>query len=346
VSEQAAARATTLVPRGTVLFVVRGMSLAREFRVGITMQPSTFNQDVKALVPAPDVDGRYLARCLRWMEPRILRSTGSSTHGTRRLPSGIFEDLPIPLPSLREQQSIAELLDRADAIRRKRQDAIALSHQLLRSAFLEMFGDPASNPRRWEVRRLSTLVAPGDPIRYGVVQPGADVPGGVPLVRVGDLDGMSVDVHHLKRIHPDIEAAYTRSRLHGDEVLIACVGTLGKVALADDRLRGANIARAVARVRPGADVERSYLACFLETPFAQRHFSAEARTVAQPTLNIQQIEQTPVLVPPRARQDAFARLRCQVVDLQRRHEQARVRAERLFDSLVAQALAGRLTGGR
>lgn len=113
VSEDATARGTTLVPSGTVLFVVRGMSLANEFRVGVTMTSATFNQDVKALVPASGIDGRYLARCLRWMEPRILATTEESAHGTKRLPSAAFEGLPIPLPPLKEQQRIVGMLDEA-----------------------------------------------------------------------------------------------------------------------------------------------------------------------------------------------------------------------------------------
>lgn len=158
VSDRAASIGTTLVPKGTVLFVVRGMSLANEFRVGVTTRPATFNQDVKALVPAPDVCGRYLARCLRWMEPRILGTTESSTHGTKRLPSGAFEGLPIPLPPLPEQRRIANILDKADAIRHKRKEAIALTDELLRSAFLEMFGDPVTNPKGWAVMPLGEVI--------------------------------------------------------------------------------------------------------------------------------------------------------------------------------------------
>jgi len=65
----------------------------------------------------------------------------------------------IPSPSLAEQQRIADLLDKAETIRRKRQEAIALTDDLLRSTFLEMFGDPVTNPKGWPVVALTNFAA-------------------------------------------------------------------------------------------------------------------------------------------------------------------------------------------
>ena len=58
-----------------------------------------------------------------------------------------IEELEISLPPLEEQKRIAAILDKADALRRKRQQAIDLTDQLLRSVFLDMFGDPVTNPK-------------------------------------------------------------------------------------------------------------------------------------------------------------------------------------------------------
>ncbi|MBU1296878.1 MAG: restriction endonuclease subunit S [Gammaproteobacteria bacterium] len=61
----------------------------------------------------------------------------------------------IPLPPLEEQKRIAAILDKADVIRRKRQQAIKLADDFLRAVFLDMFGDPVTNPKGWEVKPLS-----------------------------------------------------------------------------------------------------------------------------------------------------------------------------------------------
>ncbi|PSV32987.1 restriction endonuclease subunit S [Photobacterium sp. GB-72] len=62
----------------------------------------------------------------------------------------------IPLPPLEEQKRIAAILDKADAIRQKRKQAIELADEFLRSVFLDMFGDPVTNPKGWEERKLIT----------------------------------------------------------------------------------------------------------------------------------------------------------------------------------------------
>jgi type I restriction enzyme S subunit len=63
----------------------------------------------------------------------------------------------IPLPPLAEQRRIAAILDRAHAVRRKRKESTRLADELLRSAFLEMFGDPVANPKRWPERQIGDI---------------------------------------------------------------------------------------------------------------------------------------------------------------------------------------------
>ena len=63
--------------------------------------------------------------------------------------SSKLKELEIPLPPLPEQKRIAAILDKAAAIRRKRQQAIQLADDFLRAVFLDMFGDPVTNPKGW-----------------------------------------------------------------------------------------------------------------------------------------------------------------------------------------------------
>ena len=79
----------------------------------------------------------------------------------RARPSAVAE-IEISCPPLDEQRRIAAILDKADAIRRKRQQALALADDFLRSAFLEMFGDPVANPHGWICYPIETIVASVD----------------------------------------------------------------------------------------------------------------------------------------------------------------------------------------
>ena len=103
-------------------------------------------------------DARYLLHFLR--QDRIRRDgerkmTGSA--GQRRVPGHFLAGLSVPLPPLPEQRRIAEILDKADALRAKRRAALAQLDTLTQSIFLDMFGDPATNPKGWPVRKIEDV---------------------------------------------------------------------------------------------------------------------------------------------------------------------------------------------
>lgn len=86
----------------------------------------------------------------------------------------VVAKIEIPLPPLPEQRRIAAILDKADALREKRRQAIAKLDTLLQSVFLEMFGDPVVNPKGWRVQPLSELLQ----FRTGKLDSNAMVEGG------------------------------------------------------------------------------------------------------------------------------------------------------------------------
>lgn len=170
-------------------------------------------------------------------------------------PSDVKEH-KVYLPPLIEQRRIAAILDQADALRAKRRESLAQLEGLKQSIFLDMFGDPSVNPKRYPTKKLEAVIEIGDTINYGVIQPGNEDMDGIPLVRVGDIAEGRVSHHSLKRISREIESNYARSRLRGDEILLSCVGSIGLVALVTEAEKGFNIARAVARIRIAKEFSR------------------------------------------------------------------------------------------
>ena len=254
--------------------------------------------------------------------------------------------ISIPLPPLPEQRRIAAILDQADALRAKRRQALAQLDSLTQSIFIEMFGDPSRNPKSWPETVLSKLVRENDTINYGVVQPGDALDEGIPLVRVGDLVDGEFSSTTLKRIDPIIESAYKRSRLRGDEILVSCVGSIGVTVLATPAMKGFNIARAVARIPLADRANRIFIASYLQTDAVQNYFTAELRTVTQPTLNIKQIAETKVFSPPLALQEVFATRIQAVESLKTTHRAALAESNALFASLQHRAFAGQLSAGQ
>ncbi|WP_417315923.1 restriction endonuclease subunit S [Cycloclasticus pugetii] len=250
-----------------------------------------------------------------------------------------LSNMQIPLPPLEEQKRIAAILDKADAIRRKRQQAINLADEFLRSVFLDMFGDPVTNPKGWEVVELNQLIAPKDKLNYGVVQPGEHDDEGVPLVRSGDLSGRTPDASNIRRVSASIDLKHKKSRLVGNEILIACVGSIGKVGWVSEEMKGWNIARAVTRIPLKNSVNREYIYRYLQSPVVQGYFERETRAVAQPTLNV---GKTPIALPSSDLQDEFLS-RYSAIESYKNKQLKHLNEENtLFSALSQKAFSGEL----
>lgn len=103
------------------------------------------------------LDKRYLSLYLNTLGQNEIEKQVKAT-SQPKLALFRIEEIPIPLPPLEEQRRIVAVLDKADEVRRKRREAIALTEELLRSQFLEMFGDPVTNPKGWEKRDLGDVL--------------------------------------------------------------------------------------------------------------------------------------------------------------------------------------------
>jgi type I restriction enzyme, S subunit len=118
-TELGAQNGTRLVPEGSILFVVRGMSLTTEFRVGVAQREVAFGQDCKALIPHPGIDSTTLFLAIRAQSAKILGMVDLAGHGTGRLVTERIANLRVRLPqgeaAARFAACSGALLDRAVA---------------------------------------------------------------------------------------------------------------------------------------------------------------------------------------------------------------------------------------
>jgi len=134
------------------------------------------------------LDARYALHFLRLGQVRLAgerRMTGSA--GQRRVPENFLAKLKIPLPPLAEQRRIAEVLDRTEVLRAKRRAALAQLDTFTQSLFLDLFGDPKANPRRWPKQKLGELLE----IEWGntSITKESYVPKGIPAYSAAGQDG-------------------------------------------------------------------------------------------------------------------------------------------------------------
>ncbi len=250
--------------------------------------------------------------------------------------------IEIPLPPLEEQRRITAILDKADAVRRKRKEAIALTEELLRSAFLEMFGDPITNPKGWEVRPLIQLIDPKRPITYGILKPGPDIPSGIPYVRVVEMKNGTVDSSIVRRTTPEIAKQYSRSTLISRDLLLSIRGHVGRLAITPSDLNGANITQDTARLAVGNLLTTEFLFALLDSHQMQNWMKQRIKGAGVQGINLGDVKEIPTPIPSMFLQEKFSAIFRKIRVQQERDRDREYNMDNLFNSLLQRAFRGEL----
>jgi restriction endonuclease S subunit len=250
----------------------------------------------------------------------------------------LVKSVKIPLPPKAEQKRIATILDKADAIRQKRQQAIKLADEFLRAAFLDMFGDPVTNPKKWrtvKVEGVCSLVRgssprpKGDPRYYG---------GNVPRLMVADLtrDGWLV----TPQIDSLTEAGAKLSRpIKAGTIVMAVSGNVGVVSqLAIDACIHDGF---VAFKELSTDIVKEIYFMLCLHFMKMTHEKRKAGAIFQ-NLTTHDIKNMEFMLPPISIQNRF----CNTFDLNHsilsKIERLSLKANDLFNSLTQRAFRGDL----
>ncbi len=282
---------------------------------------------------ANKLDARYTLHFLRLGRIRLAgerRMTGSA--GQRRVPENFLAKLEIPLPSLVEQRRIAEVLDRVEMLRAKRRVALAQLDFLTQSLFLDLFGDPATNPKNWSHQKLLDLgkvVTGGTPPS---AKPGM-FEGPIPFVTPGDLESDAP----IKRSLTAAGAEESRT-VRAGSTLVCCIGaTIGKMGIAQVRSAFNQQLNAV---------EWSDQIDDLYGYTAMRFFKPTIKTwgasTTLPILKKSSFEKIEIPVPPLQLQREFARRYQSAERLRSTQTASRVELDELFVSLQNRAFNGEL----
>jgi len=199
---------------------------------------------VKVLVPREGLSARFAYYYLKSID---IPSGGYSRHFR------FLKEVNVPLPPASEQERVIKLLDKADELRKLRANADPRTAALIPALFHQMFGDPATNPSAWPVRRLDAVVAPGRIVTYGIVQAGPNLPNGVPYIRTGDLKDGVIQLDRLLRTSPEIASSYRRSEVMPGDIVMSIRATVGTTATVPQELSSANLTQGTARISPGPE---------------------------------------------------------------------------------------------
>lgn len=329
--------ATSVVPAGTILVVVRSGILAHSLPIAQIARPVAFNQDIKAVIPSsgealPD----YLYWYLRSQSQNVVArgvKKGATVHSVQ---SGFMENLRVPMHSLAQQRRIVDLLTRAEGIVRLRREAQRKAAELIPAIFIDMFGDPATNPRAWQecsvqdLCQVQTGATPRKEQRYYYEG------GTVPWVKTGE-----VRQQHILNVEDRItERAVkeTNCKLFPpDTILVAMYGqgqTRGRVGMLKV---SAATNQACAAILPGERIMPGFL--FEALKLQYERLRAMGRGGNQANLNLGMIKSFRVPCPPLDDQRRFLERVTSLESIQLQQLAAIAAASAAFNALLQKAFA-------
>ena len=290
-----------LVKKGDILISWSASLGAYEW----TGEDAYLNQHIfKVVFDKADIDKHFL----KYAVTSKLSEMDKDAHGAtmRHIVKKDFDNTKIPFPPLTEQQHIVEELDLLSSIIEKKKAQLNELDNLAQSLFYEMFGDPITNENGWEVDMLENVVANDCTISYGIVQPGDDVLDGIPVVRPVDLVTIVVEREGLKRVAKDISDSYKRTILKGGEILLCVRGTTGIMSFASSNLAGCNVTRGITPLAFGDKLNKYYAFCYLKSKHIQDIIADNTRGATLKQINMKDVRQLPMLIPPIDLQNQFA----------------------------------------
>jgi len=295
-----------LVPPGTVLLSFK-LSIGK---LGIAAVPLYTNEAIAALAirDVGKLSPEYLLRALAAAD--LQAGTDRAVMG-RTLNKAKLQRLRIPLPALPEQRRIAAILDTADAVRCKRQQTLDLADQFLRSAFLDMFGDPVTNPKGWPVRKLETCAQIQGGLQVTTKRAGNPIE--VPYLRVANVYRDSLHLAEIKTIRVTPEELERASLAKGDVLVVEGHGNpdeIGRSAVWDGSIQRCTHQNHLIRVRPIPNLlESEYLSHFLNSSAGRRQMLRAGKTTSGlNTISTRNVGATAVLLPSLQQQTRFVAL--------------------------------------
>ena len=181
------------------------------------------------------------------------------------------------------------------------------------SSTLRLFWEAAGGnvPEHWEFKTIDELLEHPKAISVGVMYPGSDTDGGVPLIKVSDVKNGAIASRPSFCISNKVDEEYKRTRLNGSELLLTLVGNPGDCVIVTDEMCGWNVARALAVIRLKDTQLRSWIRYVLASKPAQHLIEARLNTTVQKTLNLKDVREIGIPIPPREERDSITK----VIDL-------------------------------
>lgn len=230
-------------------------------------QRSCIGRGLSAIRPGNRITSKYLLYFLRHYEPKIANLGRGSTFSS--ITQKDLKKIPIYVPALNEQKRIVFLLDQADALRCKRRESMELLDQYVQAVFMEMFGDPVTNPKGWPKLKLSEIAAMKRGPFGGALKKEIFVPSGYAVYE----QAHAIYENFTKFRYFISEEKYAEMEgfsVKTGQLIVSCSGTLGKIAEIPDGAPSGVINQALLRLNlDQSKVLNEYFKFIFRSPWCQ-----------------------------------------------------------------------------
>ena len=331
--------ATNIIPEGNVIVPTR-MALGK---AAINTVDMAINQDLKALIPTKKLDVNYLLHFM-FSVAEYIESCGKGAT-VKGITLDVLKNLQIPLPSLAEQKRIAAILDKGDELRRQQEKSLELCDEFLKATFIDMFGDPVTNPKGWEVfsaKEVSSKIGSGSTPRGGKE---AYKESGISLIRSLNIHDNRFKYKNLAFIDENQAAKLKNVILEEDDVLLNITGaSVCRCAKVPKNVLPARVNQHVAIIRTIDSLLPNYLQYLLTSINYKNYLMGIATSggATREALTKEQVEQLPFIIPPKEEQLKFSRIAENIETQKSNMKESLAKLNENFNALSQKAFKGEL----
>ncbi|MBR2515948.1 restriction endonuclease subunit S [Geobacillus sp. FSL K6-0789] len=311
----------------------------REKCAYIMNEPCWVNNHAHVLVAKENVNVKYLCYYLNYAD--LSKHITGTTRG--KLTKSALEKIEVKIPDYSTQNKIVNALDKSQELIDKRKAQIEALDQLTQSVFLEMFGDPVSNPKGWDVKKLKDIaeIEDGDrgenyPKQHELVSEG------ILFLSTSNFVNNKLDLSKVTYITKEKFSQLRKGKLRRGDLIVTLRGSIGNIVIFDEEGYDTGFINAQMAILRLKNVNRIFFQQLYTSNSFQLVLKKTQTGSSQPQLPLKNLKELEIIIPPLELQELFAATIQQINLKKELLLKSQAEIQNMFNSLMQRAFKGEL----